>query len=54
MPYYGHIAIVQPKVLISAGTKKSPIKDVSNYLNDMAISYSTPVRGGDSKKPAGC
>ena len=26
---------VQPKALISAEAKKSPIKDVSNYLNDI-------------------
>ena len=26
---------VQPKALISAEDKKSPIKDVSNYLNDI-------------------
>ena len=26
---------VRPKALISAEAKKSPIKDVSNYLNDI-------------------
>ena len=26
---------VQPKALISAEAKKSPIKDISNYLNDI-------------------
>ena len=29
---------VRPKALISAEAKKSPIKDVSNYLNDI-IAY---------------
>ena len=28
---------VQPKALISAEAKKSPIKDVSNYLNENTI-----------------
>ena len=26
---------VRPKALISAEAKKSPIKDISNYLNDI-------------------
>ena len=34
-PIRSCLTYVQPKALISAKAKKSPIKDVSNYLNDI-------------------